>query len=49
MSLRTPAGFKNLAKAAKNIFVMRHFDNLMRKMRGQKWMDYKNGRAEKQG
>lgn len=45
MSLRAPAGIKNLVKAAKNIFFMRHFDNWMRKIQGQKWMDYKNERA----
>lgn len=45
MSLRAPAHFKNLVKAARNIFIMRHFDNLMRKIQGQKWMDYKNERA----
>lgn len=25
-----------------NVFFMRHFENLMRKLRGQKWIDYKN-------
>ncbi|HFS68142.1 MAG TPA: cupin-like domain-containing protein, partial [Flavobacteriia bacterium] len=36
---------KNLAKAIYNIFLMRHFDNLMRQIQGQKWIDWKNKRA----
>lgn len=46
MSLRAIAhNPKNLAKAIYNIFLMRHFDNLMRQIQGQKWIDWKNKRA----
>lgn len=46
MSLRAIA--KNpyhLSRAIYNIFVMRHFDNGMRKIKGQKWLDWKNEQA----
>ncbi len=46
MSLRaTPRTFLNLSKAVYNLVVMRNFDNYMRKLRGQKWIDYKNRKA----
>lgn len=46
MSLRAIArNPKNLGKAIYNIVVMRHFDNLMRRLRGQKWIDWKNEQA----
>jgi len=46
MSLRAfPRKISNLSKAAYNVFIMRHFDNLMRKWKGQKWIDYKNEEA----
>jgi hypothetical protein len=46
MSLRAIArNPRNLSKALYNIFVMRHYDNLMRRVRGQKWIDWKNQRA----
>ena len=46
MSLRSIAQKpKNLAKAIYNIFVMRNFDNLMRKIQGQKWIEWKNEQA----
>jgi Cupin-like domain len=46
MSLRAfPRKITNLSKAAYNVFIMRNFDNLMRKWKGQKWIDYKNGEA----
>lgn len=46
MSLRAIARKpKNLGKAIYNIFVMRHYDNLMRRMKGQKWIDWKNEQA----
>ena len=46
MSLRAaPRNVRNLSKALYNLFFMRHFDNFMRKWRGQKWIDYKNRRA----
>ncbi|MBU2938189.1 cupin-like domain-containing protein [Lacinutrix sp. C3R15] len=28
-----------------NVFFMRHFENIMRKWKGQKWIDYKNNKA----
>lgn len=46
MSLRAIArNPKNLAKALYNVLIMRHFDVLMRKIKGQKWIDRKNERA----
>ncbi len=46
MSLRAIARKpKNFGKALYNIFYMRHFDNLMRKLKGQQWIDWKNNRA----
>lgn len=46
MSLRAfPRSIKNLSKAAYNVFIMRNFDNLMRKLKGQSWIDYKNEKA----
>lgn len=46
MSLRAMARHpKNLSKAVYNVFIMRHFDNLMRRVRGQKWIDWKNEQA----
>ncbi|MDP5092446.1 MAG: cupin-like domain-containing protein [Polaribacter sp.] len=46
MSLRSIAHKPlNLAKAIYNIFIMRNFDNLMRKINGQKWIDWKNEQA----
>lgn len=46
MSLRAfPKNIVNLSKAAYNVFIMRHFDIMMRKLKGQKWIDYKNEKA----
>ncbi|WP_340199658.1 cupin-like domain-containing protein [Ascidiimonas sp. W6] len=46
MSLRSfPKKPGNLMKAAYNVFVMRNYDNLMRKWKGQQWIDYKNQQA----
>ena len=46
MSLRAIArNPRNLGKAIYNVVVMRHFDNLMRKLKGQKWIDWKNEQA----
>ena len=46
MSLRAiPRNPKNLLKAIYNIVFMRHFDNLMRKLKGQQWIDWKNEQA----
>ena len=48
MSLRaTPRRLTNFSKAVYNLVVMRNFDNYMRKLRGQKWIDYKNEQAIK--
>ena len=48
MSLRAIARRpKNLTKAIYNIIVMRNFDNLMRSLKGQKWIDWKNRQAVK--
>jgi len=46
MSLRALArNPRNLGKAVYNVFVMRHFDNLMRRLQGQAWIDTKNQKA----
>ncbi|EGV42084.1 cupin-like domain-containing protein [Bizionia argentinensis JUB59] len=46
MSLRAIArNPKNLGKAIYNITIMRNFDNVMRKIKGQKWIDWKNNQA----
>ena len=46
MSLRAIArNPKNLGKAIYNIFVMRTIDNIMRKVKGQKWIEWKNEQA----
>lgn len=46
MSLRAIArNPKNLSKAIYNLVIMRNLDNLMRRMRGQKWIDWKNEQA----
>lgn len=46
MSLRAIArNPKNFSKAIYNVFVMRHYDNLMRKIKGQSWIDSKNEKA----
>ena len=46
MSLRSiPRNPRHLSKALYNIFIMRHYDNLMRRIRGQRWIDWKNDRA----
>ena len=43
MNLRAVArNPKNLGKAIYNIFLMRYFDNLMRQIKGQRWIDWKN-------
>ena len=38
---------KNLRKAIYNLFIMRSIDVIMRKLRGQKWIDWKNNYAIK--
>ena len=46
MSLRAIArNPKNLGKAIYNILIMRHFDTFMRKIKGQKWIEWKNEKA----
>lgn len=46
MSLRAMArNPKNLAKAIYNVFILRSIDNLMRRIKGQKWIDWKNQQA----
>ncbi|MBT8273887.1 MAG: cupin-like domain-containing protein [Bacteroidia bacterium] len=46
MSLRAIArNPKNLSKAVYNVFIMRSLDNIMRRFRGQKWIDWKNEQA----
>ncbi len=46
MSLRAFArNPKNLAKASYNILIMRYYDVLMRKLKGQDWIDWKNKKA----
>lgn len=46
MSLRAIAKKpKNLGKALYNVFIMRTIDNLMRKIKGQKWIEWKNKQA----
>lgn len=46
MSLRAIArNPKNLSKAFYNVFIMRYYDVFMRKLKGQKWIDWKNEQA----
>ena len=46
MSLRAIArNPKNLGKALYNVFVMRNYDNIMRRLKGQRWIDWKNEQA----
>tara|TARA_R110002126_G_scaffold231603_1_gene376204 strand:+ start:311 stop:1183 length:873 start_codon:yes stop_codon:yes gene_type:complete len=46
MSLRAMAqNPKNLAKASYNILIMRYYDVLMRRLKGQNWIDLKNKKA----
>jgi len=48
MSLRAIARKpKNFVKAVYNIFFMRHYDNFMRRRKGQQWIDWKNEQAIK--
>ncbi|MEO6346423.1 MAG: cupin-like domain-containing protein [Aquaticitalea sp.] len=48
MSLRAIArNPKNFGMAVYNIVIMRHFDSLMRRLKGQKWIDWKNEEAVK--
>lgn len=48
MSLRAIARHpKTFGKAVYNLLVMRNFDNVMRRIKGQKWIDWKNEAAIK--
>ena len=48
MSLRALATQPNhIAKGLWNVFVVRYFDNFMRRFKGKKWLDYKDVRAIK--
>lgn len=48
MSLRSfPRSVQHLAKGFYSFFMMRHFDNFMRTIRGQQWITYKNDLAIK--
>lgn len=48
MSLRAlPKKPKHFVKAVYNVLFMRNFDNLMRKIRKQQWIDWKNKKAIK--
>lgn len=48
MSLRSIARKPaHLSEAVYNVFIMRHFDGLMRKWKGNEWIDYKNRKALK--
>ena len=48
MSLRAiPRNPKNIVKGLYNILIMRNFDNFMRKIKGQNWIDWKNKKALK--
>ncbi len=48
MTLRAlPKRPKKVLNMLYNVFIMRHFDNGMRKIRGQKWLDYKEKLAIK--
>lgn len=46
MSLRAIArNPKNITKAVYNVLIMRNYDNAMRRLKGQKWIDWKNEQA----
>ncbi|HUH48103.1 MAG TPA: hypothetical protein VLZ54_13170, partial [Arenibacter sp.] len=46
MSLRALArNPKNLGRAFYNVLIMRYYDNFMRKLKGQQWIDWKNEQA----
>ncbi len=48
MSLRAlPISKLNLTKAVYNVFIMRYFDNFMRKILGERWKDFKEVTALK--
>jgi Cupin-like domain len=46
MSLRAIARHpKNFTRAVSNVFIMRNFENVMRKLNGEKWLAWKNKQA----
>lgn len=46
MSLRAIARNPiNLSKAVYNLLIMRNYDTLMRRLKGQNWIDWKNEQA----
>ena len=46
LTLRSlPTKASDLGKVISNLLFMRNYDNLMRKLKGQKWIDYKNRKA----
>lgn len=46
MSLRAMArNPRNLGRAFYNVLIMRYYDNFMRRLKGQQWIDWKNGQA----
>ncbi|WP_196889108.1 cupin-like domain-containing protein [Aureivirga sp. CE67] len=46
MTLRAyPRNIKSLGIALYNLVYMRNYDNLMRKLKGEKWLHYKNSKA----
>jgi hypothetical protein len=48
MSLRAiPRHPRNFSRAVYNVFVMRRFENIMRKINGEKWLAWKNEQAIK--
>ena len=43
LTLRSlPRSPKKIAEVLKNLLIMRNYDNVMRKIKGQQWIDYKN-------
>ncbi|WP_010227563.1 cupin-like domain-containing protein [Gillisia marina] len=46
LTLRSlPTKPTKILEVLKNVILVRNYDNLMRKLKGQKWIDYKNTRA----
>lgn len=46
LTLRSlPSSPKQILEVLNNLLVIRNYDNLMRKMKGQAWIDYKNKKA----
>lgn len=48
LTLRSlPRSPRKVLEVLRNIFIMRNFDNMMRKLGGQRWIEYKNRQAVK--